>query len=173
LCRCDVQRRCASGKHSGHRESHSGIGRKPFAFPPESLFAFSPESRSPSPRNAFHVHPGILFAFARNPHTAPACCAKSSRSLAAGSSCWRAYLCSADSGASLSGAGAAGDWASANAAENRKIIVRWIVRMVRECITVRFSEQRLLKVGFTDTEFHQEAARCRVRCAKWLESSSS
>jgi hypothetical protein len=67
LCRCDVQRRCASGKHSGHRESHSGIGRKPFAFPPESLFAFSPESRSPSPRNAFHVHPGILFAFARNP----------------------------------------------------------------------------------------------------------
>jgi hypothetical protein len=69
LCRYDVQRRCASGKHSGHRESHSGIGRKPFAFPPESLFAFSPESRSPSPRNAFHVHPGILFAFARNPHT--------------------------------------------------------------------------------------------------------
>ena len=67
MCRCDVQRRCASGKHSGHRESHSGIGRKPFAFPPESLFAFSPESRSPSPRNAFHVHPGILFAFARNP----------------------------------------------------------------------------------------------------------
>src|SRR5947207_5363941 len=38
-----------------------------FAFPPESLFAFSPESRSSSPRNAFHVHPGILFAFARNP----------------------------------------------------------------------------------------------------------
>ena len=43
-------------------------GRKPFAFPPESLFAFGPESRSPSPRNAFRVHPGILFAFARNPH---------------------------------------------------------------------------------------------------------
>jgi hypothetical protein len=54
-------------KHSGHRESHSGIERKPFAFPPESLFAFSPESRSPSPRNRFRVHPGILFAFARNP----------------------------------------------------------------------------------------------------------
>jgi hypothetical protein len=67
LCRLDVQRRCACGKHSGHRESHSGLGRKPFAFPSESLFTFSPESRSPSPRNRFHVHPGILFAFARNP----------------------------------------------------------------------------------------------------------
>lgn len=44
-----------------------GRGRKPFAFPPESLFAFSPESRSSSPRNAFRDHPGILFAFARNP----------------------------------------------------------------------------------------------------------
>jgi hypothetical protein len=68
LCRYDVQRRCACGKHSGHRESHSGLRRKLFAFPPESLFAFSPESRSSSPRNAFHVHPGIVFAFARNPH---------------------------------------------------------------------------------------------------------
>jgi hypothetical protein len=57
-------------KHSGHRESHSGLGRKPFAFPPESLFTFSPESRSPSPRNAFRVHPGILFALPRNPHFA-------------------------------------------------------------------------------------------------------
>ena len=38
-------------------ERHSGIGRKPFAFPPESLFAFSPESCSSSPRNAFRVHP--------------------------------------------------------------------------------------------------------------------
>jgi hypothetical protein len=46
-------------KHSGHRESHSGIGRKPFAFPPESLFAFSPESFSSSPRNRFRDHPGI------------------------------------------------------------------------------------------------------------------
>ena len=43
----------------------SGENRSPS--PPESLFAFSPESRSSSPRNAFHVHPGIPFAFARNP----------------------------------------------------------------------------------------------------------
>src|SRR5258708_13902899 len=56
-------------KHSGHRESHSGLGRKPFAFPPESLFAFSSESLSPSPRNRFHVRPGILFALPRNPHS--------------------------------------------------------------------------------------------------------
>jgi hypothetical protein len=54
----------------GLRESHSGIARKLFAFPPESLFAFSPESRSPSPRNSFRVHPGILFVFARNPQLA-------------------------------------------------------------------------------------------------------
>jgi hypothetical protein len=53
----------------GHRESHSGIARKPFGFPPESLFAFSPESCSSSPRNAFRVHPGILFALPRNPHS--------------------------------------------------------------------------------------------------------
>jgi hypothetical protein len=64
----DVQRRRARQKHSGQRESHSGLGRKPFAFPSESLFAFSPESRSPSPRNRFHVLPGILFALPRNPH---------------------------------------------------------------------------------------------------------
>jgi hypothetical protein len=57
-------------KHPGHRESHSGLKRKPFAFPSESLFTFSPESRSPSPRNRFHVHPGILFTFARNPQEA-------------------------------------------------------------------------------------------------------
>jgi hypothetical protein len=69
LCRYDVQRRYACGKHSGHRESRSGLKRKPFAFPSESLFTFSPESFSPSPRNRFHVHPGILFAFARNPHS--------------------------------------------------------------------------------------------------------
>jgi hypothetical protein len=62
----DVQRRCFS-KHSGQRESHSGLGRKPFAFPSESLFAFSPESCSSSPRNRFRVHPGILFALPRNP----------------------------------------------------------------------------------------------------------
>jgi hypothetical protein len=53
----------------GHRESHSGIERKPFAFPPESLFAFSQESCSSSPRNRFHVHPGIPFALPRNPHS--------------------------------------------------------------------------------------------------------
>src|SRR5258708_21119820 len=52
----------------GHRESHSEIGRKLFAFPPESLFVFSPESCSPSPRNAFSRSPGILFALPRNPH---------------------------------------------------------------------------------------------------------
>ena len=51
----------------GHRESHSGIARKPFAFPPESLFAFSPESCSSSPRNTFRVHPGTLFVLPRNP----------------------------------------------------------------------------------------------------------
>src|SRR5216684_1843674 len=68
------------GKHSGHRESHSGLGRKPFAFPSESLFAFSPESRSPSPRNAFHVHPGILFAFARNPQQQPSSLSESAYS---------------------------------------------------------------------------------------------
>jgi hypothetical protein len=55
----DVQRRYTGKKHSGHRESHSGIGRKPFVFPPESLFAFSPESCSSSPRNRFRDHPGI------------------------------------------------------------------------------------------------------------------
>jgi len=54
----------------GHRESHSGVGRKLFAFPPESLFVFSPESCSPSARNAFRVHPGILFALPRNPQVA-------------------------------------------------------------------------------------------------------
>jgi hypothetical protein len=51
----------------GHRESHSGSERKLFAFPPESLFAFSQESCSSSPRNRFHVHPGIPFALPRNP----------------------------------------------------------------------------------------------------------
>jgi hypothetical protein len=51
----------------GHRKNDSGLMRKPFAFPPESLFAFSPESCSSSPRNAFRVHPGIPFALPRNP----------------------------------------------------------------------------------------------------------
>jgi hypothetical protein len=52
----------------GHRESHSGVQRKLFAFTPESLFAFSQESCSPSPRNRFRLHPGIPFALPRNPH---------------------------------------------------------------------------------------------------------
>src|ERR1700676_1931852 len=43
---------------------HSGIRRKPFT--PESLFVFSPEWFR-LPPNAFSVHPGILFVFARNP----------------------------------------------------------------------------------------------------------
>jgi hypothetical protein len=56
------------GNHSGLIvKTIPGQRENPFAFPSESLFTFSPESRSPSPRNAFHVHPGILFAFARNP----------------------------------------------------------------------------------------------------------
>ncbi|MGI8745405.1 MAG: hypothetical protein ACR2NN_23090, partial [Bryobacteraceae bacterium] len=45
--------------------------RKLFAFPPELLFAFSPESCSSSPRNALRVHPGIPFALPRNPHMNP------------------------------------------------------------------------------------------------------
>jgi hypothetical protein len=52
----------------GHRERCSGIQQKTFAFPPESLFAFNPESCSQSARNAVRDHPGIPFAFARNPH---------------------------------------------------------------------------------------------------------
>ena len=40
------------------RESHSGMGRKPFAFPPESLFGCSA-----SARNRVRLHPGTLFAF--------------------------------------------------------------------------------------------------------------
>src|SRR5450759_1622574 len=36
-------------KHSGHRESHSGLRRKPFAFPPESF--------SRSPRNPIRLAP--------------------------------------------------------------------------------------------------------------------
>jgi hypothetical protein len=51
-----------------YRERCSGIQQKTFAFPPESLFAFNPESCSQSARNAVRDHPGIPFAFARNPH---------------------------------------------------------------------------------------------------------
>jgi len=39
-----------------------------FGFIPESVFAFIPEPRSESSRNAVRLHPGIAFAFARNPH---------------------------------------------------------------------------------------------------------
>src|ERR1019366_1853212 len=69
-------------KHSGHRESHSGIGRKPFAFPPESLFAFSPESFSPCPgiRTKAHCRSGrgdqtLLVGLKESRHWAeiPAC----------------------------------------------------------------------------------------------------
>ena len=67
LCRDNVQRRPPVEIVPGHRECHSGIARNPFAFPPESPFTFSPESRSPSARNDVHVHPGTAFTFARNP----------------------------------------------------------------------------------------------------------
>jgi hypothetical protein len=61
--------RCVGIAHTLRRDGNiePGLGRKPFAFPSESLFAFSPESFSPSPRNRFRVHPGILFALPRNP----------------------------------------------------------------------------------------------------------
>jgi hypothetical protein len=69
LCRCNVQRCSACGNHSGLIvKTIPGYCENPFAFPPESLFTFTPESCSPSPRNAFHVHPGIPFTFLRNPH---------------------------------------------------------------------------------------------------------
>jgi hypothetical protein len=56
------------GNHSGLIvKTIPGQRENPFAFPSESLFTFSPESCSPSPRNAFHVHPGIAFTFLRNP----------------------------------------------------------------------------------------------------------
>jgi hypothetical protein len=42
-----------------------------FGFIPESVFAFIPEPRSESSRNAVRFHPGIAFAFARNPHSGP------------------------------------------------------------------------------------------------------
>ncbi len=61
---CDVQRRSPVENIPGIANVIPGVGRKPFAFPPESLFAFSPESRSSSPRKSFRVHPGIAFAFA-------------------------------------------------------------------------------------------------------------
>lgn len=51
----------------GHRESHSGVARKPFRLPAGITFAFSPESCSSSLRNTLRVHPGILFVLPRNP----------------------------------------------------------------------------------------------------------
>ena len=56
---------------SGDRERHSGVERNPFAFPPESLFAFIPEWRSSSARNRFRVRPGTPFALLRIPHSVP------------------------------------------------------------------------------------------------------
>lgn len=70
--KCDVQRHSACGNHSGLIvKAVPGYCEKPFAFPPELLFTFSPESCSPSPRNAFHVHPGIAFTLLRNRHLQP------------------------------------------------------------------------------------------------------
>jgi hypothetical protein len=69
LCRCDVQRRRTCGNHSGLIvKTIPGQGEKLFAFPSEWPFTFSPESCSPSPRNGFHVHPGIAFTLPRIPH---------------------------------------------------------------------------------------------------------
>ena len=38
-----------------------------FGFSPESVFTFSPESRSESSRNPVHLQPGTAFTFARIP----------------------------------------------------------------------------------------------------------
>jgi hypothetical protein len=64
----DVQRR--SPRFRAHAEHDSGAGPKLFAFSPESLFDFPPESRSPSPRIRVRFHPGILFALGRIPQQA-------------------------------------------------------------------------------------------------------
>jgi hypothetical protein len=72
LCRYDVQRRCAYRKLSGEHEHDSGLGRKLFAFTPESLFAFAPESLfafapesfSRSPRNPFRLRPESTISLA-------------------------------------------------------------------------------------------------------------
>lgn len=61
LCRCDVQRRLACGNHSGLIAN--GI---PGAGENRSL---SRRNRySPSVQNRVRLHPGIAFAFGRNPH---------------------------------------------------------------------------------------------------------
>jgi len=44
-----------------------GLGPKPLAFPPKSLFAFSPESRSSSPRNPFRLRPESSIRFSTWP----------------------------------------------------------------------------------------------------------
>jgi hypothetical protein len=70
----NVQRRSACGNHSGLIvKTIPGYCEKPFAFPPESLFTFSPESRSPSLRNVFYVQHGIAFTLPRNPHLSRIC----------------------------------------------------------------------------------------------------
>ena len=46
-------------------ERHSGEQQKLFAFPPESVFAFRPESRSDSQRNGVRLQTGIAFTFDR------------------------------------------------------------------------------------------------------------
>ncbi len=66
----NVQRPFACGNYSGLIvKTIPGDCENPFAFPPESLFTISPDSCSPSSRNAFHVHPGIPFTLPRNPHS--------------------------------------------------------------------------------------------------------
>jgi hypothetical protein len=49
-------------------ERHSGQRQKLFAFPPESVFTFTPECRSESQRNGVQLQTGIAFTFDRNPH---------------------------------------------------------------------------------------------------------
>ena len=62
----DVQRRLPVENVPGQAEQHSGVSQKVFGFSPESVFAFSPECCSESARNPVRLHPGMLFAFARN-----------------------------------------------------------------------------------------------------------
>jgi hypothetical protein len=53
---CDGQRHSACGNHSGLIvKTISGYCENPFAFPPESLFTFTPEHFSHSPRNPVHL----------------------------------------------------------------------------------------------------------------------
>jgi hypothetical protein len=56
LCRCDVPRRCACQNIPGFVKAIPGSGENRSPSRPESLFAFSPESLSSSPRNRFHVY---------------------------------------------------------------------------------------------------------------------